>query len=73
MGLIRRWLRWGRRSWRWGPAFRKGAVIGECENVDVYNLVCRVLGVKPAENDGARVVGGEGCAYESFEVLRIRF
>lgn len=48
----------------WGPAFRKGAVIGECENVDVYNLVCRILKLKPAGNDG-----GEGLADR---VLRIK-
>jgi hypothetical protein len=35
-----------------GPAFRHGVVIPPFENVEVYNLLCAVLGLKPAPNDG---------------------
>ncbi len=35
-----------------GPAFRRGAVIGDFANIHVYHLLCRVLGVRPAPNDG---------------------
>ena len=35
-----------------GPAFRHGVVIPPFENVEVYNLLCTVLGLKPAPNDG---------------------
>ncbi len=35
-----------------GPAFRRGAVIAPAANIDVYNLLCAVLGLKPAPNDG---------------------
>jgi hypothetical protein len=35
-----------------GPAFRRGAMHGAVENVHVYNLLCAVLKVKPAVNDG---------------------
>jgi predicted AlkP superfamily pyrophosphatase or phosphodiesterase len=36
-----------------GPAFRGGGlVIDSVENIHVYNLLCAVLGLKPAKNDG---------------------
>lgn len=35
-----------------GPAFRHGAVVPALANVDVYDLLARVLGVPPAPNDG---------------------
>ncbi|MFN6964774.1 MAG: ectonucleotide pyrophosphatase/phosphodiesterase [Pyrinomonadaceae bacterium] len=35
-----------------GPAFRRGMVAEPFPNVDVYNLMCRILGLKPAKNDG---------------------
>ncbi len=35
-----------------GSAFTKGSVIEPFENVDVYNLMSRILGLKPAPNDG---------------------
>jgi alkaline phosphatase D len=35
-----------------GPAFKKGAVVPELHNVDIYNLICGILGIKPADNDG---------------------
>ena len=35
-----------------GPAFRRGLVIPPFPNLDVYNLMCAVLGLHPAPNDG---------------------
>ena len=35
-----------------GPAFRVGAVVPPFENVSLYNVFARVLGVTPAKNDG---------------------
>lgn len=35
-----------------GPAFRRGAVLPAVENVDVYPLLARLLGVTPAPHDG---------------------
>ncbi|MBS0570523.1 MAG: alkaline phosphatase family protein [Proteobacteria bacterium] len=35
-----------------GPAFRRGIVVPEFANVDVYPLLTRILGIKPAPNDG---------------------
>lgn len=35
-----------------GPAFKKGYKTEELNNVDIYNLVCRILNIKPAPNDG---------------------
>jgi len=35
-----------------GPAFRRGVTIPEVENIHVYNLLCRILGVTPAANSG---------------------
>jgi predicted AlkP superfamily pyrophosphatase or phosphodiesterase len=35
-----------------GPAFKKGYVAEPFENVEVYNLMCRILGLTPAKNDG---------------------
>ncbi len=35
-----------------GRAFRKHKIIEPFENVDVYNIMCRILGLKPAPNDG---------------------
>ncbi len=36
-----------------GPAFKKGFVAEPFENVEVYNIMCKILGLKPAANDGA--------------------
>jgi predicted AlkP superfamily pyrophosphatase or phosphodiesterase len=36
-----------------GPAFRRGAVIPPVENVHLYALVCRILNLRPAPNDGS--------------------
>ncbi len=35
-----------------GPSFQSGRVIKEVENIHIYNLLCAVLGLKPAPNDG---------------------
>jgi predicted AlkP superfamily pyrophosphatase or phosphodiesterase len=35
-----------------GSAFKKGAVIEPFENVQVYNVMTRILGLRPAPNDG---------------------
>lgn len=36
----------------WGPAFKRGVISDPIENVDVYNLASRILGITPAKNDG---------------------
>ena len=35
-----------------GPSFRRGAVIGDMDNVDVYPLAMHLLRVAPRPNDG---------------------
>jgi predicted AlkP superfamily pyrophosphatase or phosphodiesterase len=35
-----------------GPAFRRGAVVAPFSAVHVYELLCAVLGLRPAANDG---------------------
>jgi len=35
-----------------GEAFKKGFVAEPFENIQVYNLMCNILGLKPAPNDG---------------------
>jgi ectonucleotide pyrophosphatase/phosphodiesterase family protein 7 len=35
-----------------GPAFRQGHVVEPFENVHLYELMCRILGLRPAWNDG---------------------
>ncbi len=35
-----------------GAAFKKGYVAEPFENVEVYNLMCKILKLKPAKNDG---------------------
>jgi len=35
-----------------GPAFKKNFSFRELNNIDIYNLVCRIIDVKPAPNDG---------------------
>jgi predicted AlkP superfamily pyrophosphatase or phosphodiesterase len=36
----------------YGPAFRRGVTLPPTPNVDIYNLLCATLGLKPAPNDG---------------------
>jgi hypothetical protein len=42
-----------------GPAFAVGGRLGPVEQVDLYNLMCRALGIEPSPNDGQwdRVAG----------------
>lgn len=35
-----------------GPAFRRGHEFPDVENIHVYNLLCAVLGIQPAKNEG---------------------
>ncbi len=35
-----------------GAAFKKGFVAEPFENVQIYNLMCKILGLTPAKNDG---------------------
>ena len=35
-----------------GAAFKKGFVAEPFENAEVYNIMCKILGLKPAKNDG---------------------
>lgn len=35
-----------------GPAFRRGAVVPVFDNVDIYPLLARLIGVRPAKTDG---------------------
>jgi len=35
-----------------GPAFKKDYSFDQLNNIDIYNLICRILKIKPAPNDG---------------------
>jgi predicted AlkP superfamily pyrophosphatase or phosphodiesterase len=35
-----------------GPRFKTGQTVPAFSNVHIYELICRVLGIKPAKNDG---------------------
>jgi len=35
-----------------GPAFKEGINFTAFENIQIYNLICHILGIKPSENDG---------------------
>jgi alkaline phosphatase D len=35
-----------------GPSFKKNYKLKELNNTDIYNLICRILVIKPAKNDG---------------------
>ena len=35
-----------------GKAFKKGKVVEPFENVEIYNLMAKILKLKPAQNDG---------------------
>jgi hypothetical protein len=37
-----------------GPAFRSGAVVQPFQNIHLYNLMCAILKLRPAPNDGSR-------------------
>lgn len=36
-----------------GPAFRRGVTVQPFQNIHVYDLLCRILGLTPAPNDGS--------------------
>ena len=42
-----------------GGNFKSGLVAEPFENVEVYNLMCRILGLNPAPNDGQRNLAKE--------------
>jgi predicted AlkP superfamily pyrophosphatase or phosphodiesterase len=35
-----------------GPSFKKNYKFKELNNVDIYNLICKILNITPAKNDG---------------------
>lgn len=35
-----------------GPAFRTGVTVAAFQNIHIYELICRILNLSPAENDG---------------------
>lgn len=35
-----------------GPAFKEPSNIGNFDNVDLYSMLCQILGIKPSPNDG---------------------
>ena len=39
-----------------GPDVRPGVTVGTFENVNLYDFVAGLLGLKPAQNDGDRKV-----------------
>jgi ectonucleotide pyrophosphatase/phosphodiesterase family protein 7 len=36
-----------------GPLLRRNVIVAPFENVHVYDLLCRILGLAPAANDGS--------------------
>ncbi|XP_022107629.1 bis(5'-adenosyl)-triphosphatase enpp4-like isoform X2 [Acanthaster planci] len=36
-----------------GPSFRRGLVVEPFENVNIYPLICQILGLEPAPNNGS--------------------
>ncbi|XP_028252787.1 ectonucleotide pyrophosphatase/phosphodiesterase family member 1 isoform X2 [Parambassis ranga] len=36
----------------YGPAFKENTVVPPFENIEIYNLMCDVLGIRPAPNNG---------------------
>jgi predicted AlkP superfamily pyrophosphatase or phosphodiesterase len=40
-----------------GPAFRQGVTVPRFRSVDLYELMCRILGVRPNRNDGDAAAG----------------
>lgn len=41
-----------------GPAFKQGLVVPEFDNVDVYSVLARLLGIRPEPNDGNPATAG---------------
>jgi predicted AlkP superfamily pyrophosphatase or phosphodiesterase len=46
-----------------GPAFKRGVTVEPFENVSLYNVLARILGVTPAPNDGDPSVAGSLLRY----------
>jgi len=42
-----------------GPAFRRGATVAAFDNIHVYDLLCTLLGIRPAPNDGDNRLAAE--------------
>jgi predicted AlkP superfamily pyrophosphatase or phosphodiesterase len=42
-----------------GGAFKKGYVAEPFENIEVYNVMCKILGLKPSPNDGKKDLASE--------------
>lgn len=36
----------------YGPSFKEGYIHPTFENIQIYSLICRLLGIEPAKNDG---------------------
>lgn len=36
-----------------GPAFKKGYLSEQFDSVDIYPLMCHILGITPAQNNGS--------------------
>jgi len=48
-----------------GSAFKKGSIIEPFENIHVYNVMTRILGLSPAPNDGDDRVVNAALGHES--------
>jgi predicted AlkP superfamily pyrophosphatase or phosphodiesterase len=46
-----------------GPAFRRGVTVPEFDNVDLYPLLARLLGIRPQPNDGNAATGRKMLAH----------
>jgi predicted AlkP superfamily pyrophosphatase or phosphodiesterase len=44
-----------------GPSFRKNYTIPEMNNTDIYDLICRILDIEPAPNDGNPKISDKIC------------
>lgn len=51
-GYDRRWKDMHAIFYAEGPAFRKGYKTNRLYNVDIYDIICHILKLKPAPNDG---------------------
>jgi hypothetical protein len=38
-----------------GPAFRRGYRTGTLRNIDIYPLICKILGIMPRQNIDGRL------------------
>lgn len=42
-----------------GPAFKNGIIVEPFENINVYNIMARILELKPAKNDGSMKIADQ--------------